>query len=85
MQRIQIYIVVFILVAYSNNIIVAGKTVKQLQEETLNEIKNVYAKITQLDQEKNAKIENIKKKINEQDKYIIQLQKELKNETAVRK
>ena len=86
MQRIQIYIiVVFILVAYSNIIIVASKTVKQLQEETLNEINNVYAKITQLDKEKNTKIENIEKKINEQNEYIIQLQEELKNETAVRK
>ena len=84
MQRIQIYNIVFILVAYSN-IIVASKTVKQLQEETLNEINNVYAKITQLDKEKNTKIENIEKKINEQDKYIIQLQEELKNETAVRR
>ena len=84
MQRIQKYSIVFILVAYSN-IIVAAKTVKQLQEETLNEINNVYAKITQLDKEKNAKIENIEKKIDEQDKYIIQLQEELKNETAVRK
>ena len=73
------------MVAYSNIIIVASKTVKQLQEETLNEINNVYAKITQLDKEKNAKIENIEKKINEQDRYIIQLQEELKNETAVRK
>ena len=73
------------MVAYSNIIIVASKTVKQLQEETLNEINNVYAKITQLDKEKNAKIENIEKKINEQDRYIIQLLEELKNETAVRK
>ena len=73
------------MVAYSNIIIVASKTVKQLQEETLNEINNVYAKITQLDKEKNAKIENIEKKINEQDRYIIQLQEELKNETAMRK
>ena len=78
------YNIVFILVAYSY-IIVAGKTVKQLQEETLNEINNVYAKITQLDKENNAKIEIIEKKINKQNRYIIQLQEELKNETAVRK
>ena len=85
MQRIQIYNITFILVAYSNIIIIDSKTVKQLQEETLNEIKNVYAKIAQLDEEKNDKIEAIETRMKEQDKYIIQLQEQLKNETAMRK
>ena len=85
MQRIQIYNITFILVAYSNIIIIDSKTVKQLQEETLNEIKNVYAKIAQLDEEKNDKIEAIETRVKEQDKYIIQLQEQLKNETAMRK
>ena len=75
----------FILVAYSNIIIIDSKTVKQLQEETLNEIKNVYAKIAQLDEEKNDKTEAIEIRMKEQDKYIIQLQEQLKNETAMRK
>ena len=85
MQRIQIYNITFILVAYSNIIIIDSKTVKQLQEETLNEIKNVYAKIAQLDEEKNDKIEAIETRMKEQDKYIIQLTEQLKNETAMRK
>ena len=85
MRRIQIYNIMFILVAYSNIIIIDSKTVKQLQEETLNEIKNVYAKIAHLDEEKNDQIEAIEIRMKEQDKYIIQLQEQLKNETAMRK
>ena len=78
MLRLQTYIIVFILVAHSNVAIFATKTVKQLQLEMLKEIRNVYVKINQSN-------ETIEKRIIEQDRYIIQLHEELKNETAMRK